>query len=151
MPAATEPAMLQKRNTPEIARAKPVAFAWEDPFLLDEQLTDEERMVRNAARDYAQGSLAPRVLEAHRHERFDRAIMTEMGSLGLLGPTLPEDYGGAGASYVAYGPRGGAGGLGLPLGDERAVKPRHAPDIRQRHRRAAGRRSPAANGWDATA
>ena len=95
--------MLHKPNNPETARAKPAAFAWEDPFLLDEQLTDEERMVRDAARDYAQGSLAPRVLEAHRHERFDREIMTEMGSLGLLGPTIPEEFGGAGAGYVSYG------------------------------------------------
>ncbi len=95
--------MLQKRNTPETARAKPAAFAWDDPFLLDEQLTEEERMVRDAARDYAQGSLAPRVLMAHRTESFDRAIMSEMGDLGLLGPTIPEDFGGAGASYVAYG------------------------------------------------
>ena len=95
--------MLQKRNTPEAARAKPAAFAWDDPFLLDKELTPEERMVRDAARDYARGSLAPRVLDAHRHERFDREIMTEMGALGLLGPTIPEDWGGAGASYVAYG------------------------------------------------
>ena len=95
--------MLQKRNSPEAARAKPASFVWDDPFLLDEQLTDEERMVRDAARDYAQDQLAPRVLEAHRHERFDREIMTEMGALGLLGPTIPEEYGGAGAGYVAYG------------------------------------------------
>jgi glutaryl-CoA dehydrogenase len=89
--------------TPEQSRARLPALAWEDPFLLDEQLTDEERMVRDAARDYAQGSLAPRVLMANRTESFDRAIMTEMGGLGLLGPTIPEDFGGAGASYVAYG------------------------------------------------
>jgi glutaryl-CoA dehydrogenase len=83
--------------TPEQSRARLPALAWEDPFLLDEQLTDEERMVRDAARDYAQGSLAPRVLMANRTENFDRAIMTEMGALGLLGPTIPEDFGGAGA------------------------------------------------------
>jgi glutaryl-CoA dehydrogenase len=95
--------MLKKLNTPEAARAKPAAFAWDDPFLLDDQLTDEERMVRDAARDYCQGRLQPRVLEANRHERFDRAIMTEMGEMGLLGPTIPEEFGGVGASYVAYG------------------------------------------------
>jgi len=78
-------------------------FRWEDPFLLEEQLTDEERLVRDAARDYAQGKLLPRVLEANRHETFDRAIFTEMGALGLLGPTLPEEYGCAQTSYVAYG------------------------------------------------
>src|SRR5690606_11212460 len=66
-------------------------------------LTEEERMVRDAARDYCQSRLAPRVLEANRHERFDRAIMTEMGEMGLLGPTIPEAFGGAGAGYVAYG------------------------------------------------
>jgi glutaryl-CoA dehydrogenase len=95
--------MLKKLNTPEAARAKPAAFAWDDPFLLDEQMTDEERMIRDAARDYCQGRLLPRVLEANRHERFDRAIMTEMGEMGLLGPTIPEEFGGVGASYVAYG------------------------------------------------
>jgi glutaryl-CoA dehydrogenase len=95
--------MLQKLNTPETARAKPAPFAWDDPFLIEDQLGDEERMVRDAARDYAQGKLAPRVLEANRHERFDPAIMAEMGEMGLLGPTIPESYGGAGASYVAYG------------------------------------------------
>jgi glutaryl-CoA dehydrogenase len=95
--------MLQKRNTPEAARAKPAAFAWEDPFLLEDQLSDEERMVRDAARDYCQDRLAPRVLEANRSETFDRAIMSEMGAMGLLGPTIPEDFGGAGAGYVAYG------------------------------------------------
>ncbi len=95
--------MLQKRNTPEAARAKPAAFDWEDPFGLEAQLADEERMIRDAARDYAQDRLAGRVLMANRTEIFDRAIMTEMGEMGLLGPTLPEDFGGAGASYVAYG------------------------------------------------
>ena len=89
--------------TPEQARSKLPALAWEDPFLLDEQLGDEERMVRDSARDYAQGRLMPRVIEANRHETFDRAIMTEMGALGLLGPTIPEDYGCAGVNYVAYG------------------------------------------------
>jgi glutaryl-CoA dehydrogenase len=95
--------MLKKHNTPETARAKPAPFAWEDPFLLEEQLTDEERMIRDSARDYCQGRLMPRILDANRREEFDRAIMTEMGEMGLLGPTIPEEFGGVGASYVAYG------------------------------------------------
>ena len=78
-------------------------FDWQDPFALDAQLTDEERMVRDAARDYAQGELAPRVTSAFMEERFDREIMSEMGALGLLGATIPETYGGAGLGYVSYG------------------------------------------------
>jgi len=95
--------MLQKRNTPETARAKPAAFAWDDPFLLEDQLSEEERMIRDAARDYSEDRLASRVVMANRTETFDREIMTELGAMGLLGATLPEDFGGAGASYVAYG------------------------------------------------
>jgi glutaryl-CoA dehydrogenase len=79
------------------------AFAWDDPLLLDEQLSEDERMVRDAARDYCQGQLMPRILEANRYERFDRDILTEMGALGFLGATLPEDYGCAGVNYVCYG------------------------------------------------
>jgi glutaryl-CoA dehydrogenase len=78
-------------------------FDWQDPFALDAQLTDEERMVRDAARAYAQEQLLPRVSSAFLDERFDREIMSEMGALGLLGPTIPETYGGAGLGYVAYG------------------------------------------------
>ncbi|MFN0305761.1 MAG: acyl-CoA dehydrogenase [Burkholderiales bacterium] len=78
-------------------------FQWEDPLLLDEQLSEDERMVRDAARRYAQDKLAPRVLEMFREGTADRAIFREMGSLGLLGPTIPADYGGAGLSYVCYG------------------------------------------------
>ena len=78
-------------------------FDWSDPLLLDAQLDAEERMVRDTARAYAQERLAPRVLEAFRHERTDRDIFTEMGALGLLGATIPETYGGAGLNYVAYG------------------------------------------------
>ncbi|NIJ65671.1 glutaryl-CoA dehydrogenase [Sphingomonas leidyi] len=78
-------------------------FDWSDPFGLDAQLTDEERMVRDAARDYAQGELLPRVTGAYLEERFDREIMAEMGALGLLGATIPEAYGGAGLGYVSYG------------------------------------------------
>lgn len=82
--------------------AKP-AFKWDDPFLLNEQLTDEERMTCDSARSFARDKLLPRVVKAFRNENFDRDIVRELGALGLLGPTLPEQYGGAGASHVAYG------------------------------------------------
>jgi len=82
---------------------KAADFHWDDPLLLDQQLTGDERQVRDAARDYAQGKLAPRVLEAFRHEKTDPAVFREMGELGMLGPTIPETYGGAGLSYVCYG------------------------------------------------
>ncbi|WP_417465468.1 acyl-CoA dehydrogenase [Kordiimonas sp.] len=78
-------------------------FNWEDPLFLDDQLTEEERMVRDSARDYCQAKLMPRILEANRHENFDREIMTELGEMGLLGATLPEEFGGANVSHVAYG------------------------------------------------
>jgi glutaryl-CoA dehydrogenase len=78
-------------------------FKWDDPFLLNDQLTDEERMIRDTARKYCQDKLMPRVLEANRNEIFHREIMDEMGSLGLLGSTIPEEYGGAGLNHVAYG------------------------------------------------
>ncbi len=80
-----------------------VTFDWRDPLALDAQLTDEERMVRDAAHGYAQDRLMSRVLEANRSGTFDRAIMSEMGAQGLLGATVSEDYGGGGASHVAYG------------------------------------------------
>ncbi|MBC7481750.1 MAG: acyl-CoA dehydrogenase family protein, partial [Rhizobacter sp.] len=78
-------------------------FHWDDPLLLDAQLTDEERMVRESARAYSQDRLAPRVLQAFRHEQTDPAIFREMGELGLHGPTIPETYGGSGLNYVCYG------------------------------------------------
>lgn len=78
-------------------------FQWEDPLLLEDLLTDAERMIRDTARSYAQNKLLRRVIEAYREEKTDRAIFNEMGELGLLGVVLPEGYGGAGASYVAYG------------------------------------------------
>src|SRR3712207_5923365 len=83
--------------------ATAASFRWDDPFLLDGQLSDDERMIRDSARAYAQEKLLPRVIEAYREEKTDRAIFDEMGALGLLGLTLPEDYSCAGASYVAYG------------------------------------------------
>ena len=79
------------------------AFHWDDPFLLQQQLSEDERMIEEAARAYCQDKLLPRVTEAFRHEKTDVAIFREMGELGLLGPTIPTDYGGPGLSYVAYG------------------------------------------------
>jgi glutaryl-CoA dehydrogenase len=78
-------------------------FHWDDPLLLDAQLSDEEKMIRDAARDYAQGQLAPRVLEAFRNEKTDPGIFKEMGGVGLLGATISEEYGGGGLNYVSYG------------------------------------------------
>lgn len=80
-----------------------VDFNWEDPLDLEGELTEEERMVRDTARAYAQEKLFPRVLTAFREERFDREIVNEMGALGLLGPTVPPEYGGAGLGYVSAG------------------------------------------------
>jgi glutaryl-CoA dehydrogenase len=82
---------------------KDAFFRWEDPLDLESELTEEERMVRDTARGFAQDRLMPRVLMAYREERIDHDILPEMGALGLLGPTLPEEYGGAGLGYVAYG------------------------------------------------
>src|SRR5687768_1418742 len=79
------------------------AFHWDDPLLLNDQLTDDERMVRDSAHAYCQQRLAPRVLDAFRREHTDRAIFREMGELGLLGATIPEAYGGAGLNHVCYG------------------------------------------------
>ncbi|MEI6303629.1 MAG: acyl-CoA dehydrogenase [Betaproteobacteria bacterium] len=88
-------------NAPE--RKVKATFNWADPLLLDQQLTEDERMVREAAQAYCQEKLLPRVLDAFRHEKTDPAIFTEMGALGLLGPTIPAEYGGAGLNYVSYG------------------------------------------------
>ena len=91
---------------PRPDKEKPAAeppFAWDDPLDLEGELTADERAVRDSARRYAQDKLFPRILTAYREEHFDRAILAEMGALGLLGSTLPEDYGGAGLGYVAYG------------------------------------------------
>jgi glutaryl-CoA dehydrogenase len=83
--------------------AKLATFNWEDPFLFDEQLSEDERMIRDAARAYAQERLMPRVIDAYLSEKTDREIFNEMGELGLLGPTVAEEYGGVGANYVSYG------------------------------------------------
>src|SRR5512145_813952 len=95
---ATQPARAAAKKP---GAAKPT-FQWEDPFLLGDQFGEDERMVRDSARAYCQEKLMPRVLEAHRHEKFDREIFNEMGALGFLGPTI-EGYGCAGVSHVAYG------------------------------------------------
>lgn len=89
--------------SPDAARQKPASLRWDDPFLIDDLLSDEERMIRDSAHAYCQEHLGKRVLEANRHEVFHREIMTEMGELGLLGPTIPEEFGGVGANYVSYG------------------------------------------------
>jgi glutaryl-CoA dehydrogenase len=89
---------LKAKDAPDLGR-----FDWEDPFRLDDQLTEEERMLRDAARAYAQEKLQPRVVAAYRDETTDPSIFREMGQMGLLGVTIPEEYGGLGASYVAYG------------------------------------------------
>jgi glutaryl-CoA dehydrogenase len=90
-------------NTPLTARSKPASFNWEDPFLLEDQLTEEERMIRDTAKAYCQSKLMPRIVEANRNEVFHRDIMNEMGELGLLGSTIPDEFGGVGANYTSYG------------------------------------------------
>ena len=94
---------LKSDQTDQTQGAPQIGGGWDDLLLLDDQLTEEERLVRDTARDYAQEKLMPRVVSAYREERFDREIITEMGALGLLGPTIPEAYGGAGLGYVSYG------------------------------------------------
>jgi glutaryl-CoA dehydrogenase len=94
--------LAEKRET-KAALIKDSAFKWEDPLDLESELTEEERMVRDTAHDYAQDKLFPRVLAANRDATYDPAIVREMGALGLLGSTIPQDYGGAGLGYVSYG------------------------------------------------
>ena len=86
-----------------MTKSRRVTFDWQDPMFLEQQLGDEERMIRDAARDYCQDNLMPRIKLANRNETFDREIMNEFGELGLLGATIPEKYGCAGANYVSYG------------------------------------------------
>ena len=94
----TDRPKIKAKDAPDLNR-----FNWEDPFLLEEQLTEEERMLRDAARSYAQDRLMPRVVDAYANEQTDPAIFREMGEMGLLGVTVPEEYGGLGAGYVSYG------------------------------------------------
>jgi len=91
----------QRDNRPKML--KDSAFQWEDPLGIEFELTEEERMVRDTARGFAQDYLMPRILQAYREEKYDPDTLPEMGKLGLLGPTIPEEYGGAGLGYVAYG------------------------------------------------
>jgi glutaryl-CoA dehydrogenase len=93
--------MLQPSSQPKPSKA--AAFDWADPFLIEDQLSEEERLIRDTAHAYAQEKLLPRVIEAYLEEKTDRNIFNEMGELGLLGVTIPETYGGVGASYVSYG------------------------------------------------
>jgi glutaryl-CoA dehydrogenase len=92
----------EKRDVRTVPAKEP-PFNWEDPLDLEGELTEEERMVRETARGYAQDKLFPTILKAYREERFDRTIISDMGALGLLGPTIPPEYGGAGLGYVAAG------------------------------------------------
>ena len=94
----TDKPKLKAKDAPDLGR-----FDWQDPFRMEDQLTEEERMLRDGARAYAQEKLQPRVIAAYREESTDPAIFREMGEMGLLGVTVPEQYGGLGASYVAYG------------------------------------------------
>ena len=92
------PMTLKPKDAPDLSR-----FEWDDPFLLEQQLTEDERMMRDASRAYAQEKLQPRVIEAYEKQTTDTSIFREMGEMGLLGVTIPEAYGGIGASYVTYG------------------------------------------------
>ncbi len=95
---SSEKPSLKPKDAPDLG-----SFNWEDPLMLDAQLTEEERMIRDAARAYAQDKLQPRIIKAYENEETDPAIFREMGEMGLLGATLPEEYGGIGAGYVTYG------------------------------------------------
>jgi glutaryl-CoA dehydrogenase len=97
-PLMNAPAASQPRS-----KAARPQFVWQDPLLLDQQLTEQERMVRDAAQAYCRDKLQPRILEAFRNEKTDPSIFREMGDLGLLGPTIPAEHGGAGLNYVSYG------------------------------------------------
>jgi glutaryl-CoA dehydrogenase len=100
---AAEPKTAQPSSHKAAPHLADAVFRWDDPLRLDDQLTEDERLIRDTARAYAQDKLLPRVIEAYMEEKTDRAIFAEMGALGLLGVTIPEEYCGAGAGYVAYG------------------------------------------------
>ncbi|MBB3769871.1 glutaryl-CoA dehydrogenase [Angulomicrobium tetraedrale] len=100
---SAEPSATAAGTAPAARSSGRAVFDWADPLDFEAQLTEEERLVRDTARDYAQERLLPRVASAYLEERFDREIMSEMGELGLLGPTIPEEFGGAGLGYVSYG------------------------------------------------
>ncbi len=116
-------------------------FNWQDPLDLESELTEEERMIRDSVREFAQDKLMPRVLLAWREEKVDKELLPEMGALGLLGPTIPEEYGGAGLGYVAYGVIARElerVDFGLPLHAVGAVLAGDAPDLFLRDRRRSG-------------
>ena len=128
----------QREGKPAMLKDKD--FEWEDPLDLEGELSEEERMVRDTARGFAQDYLMPRIVAAYRDETYDAQMLPEMGKLGLLGPTTPEEYGGAGLGYVAYGliarelERVDSG---LPLGDVGAVLAGDVSDLCLWHRSAA--------------
>ena len=93
-----ESPVLRAKDAPDLG-----TFDWEDPFRLNDQLSEDERMIRDSARDFAQEKLQPRVIDAFANETSDPAIFKEMGEMGLLGVTIPEEYGGLGGNYVQYG------------------------------------------------
>ena len=131
------------------AATLPTAFDWADPFLLEDQLSDEERLIRDAAHDYCQGRLMPRVLDANRHERFDREIMSEMGRTGPPGLDHPRGLWRCRCllrRLRADRARGRARRQRLPLGDERAVLARHVPDPRL-WRREPSQEVPGCRAW----
>jgi glutaryl-CoA dehydrogenase len=102
-PAKEAATQQDPREIDVMANATPFSFQWDDPFLLADQLTEDERMIAETARAYAQEKLQPRIVEAYMEEKTDRAIFEEMGALGLLGVTISDAFGGAGAGYVSYG------------------------------------------------
>ena len=127
-------------EAPPVRPHGPTAFAWADPFLLDQQLTEDERMIRDAAAAFAEDKLRPRIEHDYMEEHTDPEIFREMGAAGLLGVPIPDEYGGVGAYYVAYGlvaREVERVEFRLSLDDERAVLARHAPDLRLRQRSAA--------------
>ena len=121
-----------ERREGKPAMLKDKDFVWEDPLGLEDELTEEERMVRDTAKGFAQDYLMPRIVAAYRDETYDAQMLPEMGKLGLLGPTTPEEYGGAGLGLCqlrADRARTGAGGLRLPLGHVGAVVAGHVSDL----------------------
>ena len=122
------------------AMLKDTDFQWEDPLDLEGELTEEERMVRDTARGFAQDYLMPRIVAAYREENYDAQMLPEMGKLGLLGPTIPEEYGGAGLRLCRLRPdraRVRARRFRLPLGHVGAVLAGDVSDLRLRQRGAA--------------
>ena len=120
-------AKLKPKDAPDLGR-----FDWEDALRLESQLTEDERMMRDAARAYAQDKLQPRVIAAYRDEVTDPEIFREMGEMGLLGVTVPEEFGGIGASYVSYGliaREVERVDSGLSQHDVGAVEPGHVSDL----------------------